>query len=231
MTDRSYGPPDDPPSLNADSALPTSTGLPVGAVGPEMPPTGPQTTTGLPTASEGDVGAPEAIPAPPPTLGRARGNRVRARTGAWPAGGTPRVDPNSLESVADDVAFWIESTAQDVAHAMMDGMYAPFSARLNQGDTARYYGETLFTPQGNLDPEQWWAEYARLGPDGLAKAITGGAGWRRRMGLAVLLPASRFQPTGVGPDSGGTVAMTPASGEQPDAPPREAYPELENENA
>jgi hypothetical protein len=150
---------------------------------------------------------------------------VRQRTGAWPAGGTPRVEPNSLESVADDVAYWIETTAQDVARAMMDGMYAPFSARISQSDAARYYGETLFTPQGQLDPDQWWAEYRRLGPDGLARAINGGAQWRRAHGLRVALPVSRFQPTGVGPDTSGTVALTPASGAQPDAaeypPPQE----------
>lgn len=222
MTDRSYGPPppDMPPSSNAVPAVPPAsgeTGLPVGAVGgaEQTGPVEQALTTGSPV-----------IPHPPPTLGRARGNRVRTRTGAWPAGGTPRVDPNSLESVADDVAFWIETMAQDVSRAMMDGMYAPFSARLNQSESARYYGETLFTPQGNLDPQQWWAEYARIGPDGLARAINGGAAWRRQMGLAVLLPVSKFQPTGVGPDSGGTVPVTPASGEQPDAPPPEAYPEL-----
>jgi hypothetical protein len=192
---------------------------------------GAEGSAGLPTGGEGPPGPALAMPEPPATLGRARGNRVRVRTGAWPAGGTPRVDPNSLESVADDVAFWIETTAQDVSRAMMDGMFAPFSARLSQSDSARYYGETLFTPQGTLDPDQWWAEYARVGPDGLARAINGGAAWRRQMGLAVLLPVSRFQPTAVGPDSGGTAALTPASGEQPDAPGPDAYPDLENEHA
>ena len=184
--------------------------------------------TGLPTEAESAVqNLDGVIPPPPPTLGRARGHRVRQRTGAWPAGGTPRVDPSSLESVSDDVAFWIEATAKDVAGAMMDGMYAPFSARLGQSDTAKYYGSTLFTPEGQLDPDQWWAEYARLGPDGLARAINGGARWRRQMGLRVALPVSKFQPTAVGPDSGGTVPLTPASGVQPDAPPPEAYPGVE----
>src|SRR5215510_4701510 len=170
--------------------------------------------TGVPSTPQGRSGV---ISGPPATIGRARSYRVRQRTGAWPAGGTPRVDPNSLESVADDVAHWIETTAQEVSRAMMDGMYAPFSARISQGDAARYYGETLFTPQGQLDPTQWWAEYSRLGPDGLARAINGAARWRRARGLRVALPVSQFQPTGVGPDSSGTVAMTPASGEQPDA--------------
>lgn len=171
-----------------------------------------------------DPGAPPtAIGGPPSTIGRARGHRVRQRTGAWPAGGTPRVDPNSLESVSDDVAHWIETTAKDVSGAMMDGMYAPFSARISQSDAARYYAETLFKPDGSLDPAQWWAEYARLGPDGLARAINGGAQWRHAHGLRVALPVSKYQPTGVGPDSSGTVAMTPASGHPPDAPDPSAF--------
>lgn len=184
--------------------------------------------TGLPVEAESAAqNLDGVIPEPPPTLGRARGHRVRARTGAWPAGGTPRVDPNSLESVSDDVAYWIESISKDVAGAMMDGMYAPFSARLNQSDAAKYYGSTLFTPEGQLDPTQWQAEFSRLGPDGLARAINGGARWRRQMGLRVSLPVSQFQPTGIGPDSSGTVPVTPASGAQPDGPPPEAFPEAE----
>ena len=176
--------------------------------------------SGVPSQPQGVT---TTISGPPATIGRARGARVRQRTGAWPAGGTPRVDPNSLESVADDVAYWIETTAQDVARAMMDGMYAPFSARISQGDTARYYGETLFTPEGQLDPTQWWAEYARLGPDGLARAIDGAAQWRRARGLRVALPVSQFQPTGVGPGPSGTVSLTPASGTPPEAPGPEAF--------
>jgi hypothetical protein len=194
------------------SAEGTPTGVPVQPTGaPEG------ASSGVAVAPVAPPGPPDVIQGPPATIGRARGYRVRQRTGAWPAGGTPRVDPNSLESVADDVAWWIESTAQDVARAMMDGMYAPFSARISQSDAARYYGETLFTPEGALDPDQWWAEYSRLGPDGLARAINGGAQWRRARGLRVALPVSQFQPTGVGPDTSGTVALTPASGEQPDA--------------
>src|SRR5262252_1107067 len=93
--------------------------------------TGVPSSPGARGAGDGRSGV---ISGPPATIGRARGFRVRQRTGAWPAGGTPRVDPNSLESVADDVALWIETSAQEVSRAMMDGMYAPFSARISQGD-------------------------------------------------------------------------------------------------
>lgn len=198
--------------------------------------------TGLPSAPTGaetdviDQALRDVIPNPPATIGRARGSRVRQRTGAWPAGGTPRVDPNSLEAVADDVAFWIEATAQEVARAMYDGIHAPFAARISSEEQARYYAETLFQPDGTLDPQQWWAEYARVGPDGLAKAINGGAAYRRARGLAVLLPASKFQQTGVGPDSAGMIGVTPAGGwpettradeEGPGSGPPEAYPVAE----
>jgi hypothetical protein len=196
----------------AGSPLPEGQGAPVQPVAPPG-----ETTTGLPsdpTNLEQQV-TPDAtgvITGPPATIGRARAFRNRRRTGAWPGGGTPRVNPNSLESVADDVAFWVESTAQDVARALMDGIYAPFGARISPQQQARYYGETLFTPQGQLDPQQWQAEYQRLGPEGLAAAINGGAGWRRQMGLPVFLPTSRFQETSVGPAPGGVVDTTPAGG-------------------
>ena len=125
----------------------------------------------------------------------------------------PRVSPDSLESVADDVAFWIESTARDVARAMMDGVYAPFSARVSPQEQARYYAETLFTPQGTLDPVVWGKESARLGPEGLSRAINGAAVCRSR-GLPVLLPQSRFQPSGMQLDDGqpGSRGRSPGRG-------------------
>jgi len=186
---------------------------------PESPANGvPSEPVGLPEGMPGPLGedapaaAQEVLGGPPATIGRARSSGNRRRTGAWPGGGAPRVAPNSLESVADDVTHWVESTAQDVAGAMMDGVYAPFSARVSPQEQARYYGETLFTPQGQVDPKQWWAEYQRLGPEGLATAINGGAAWRRQHGLPVALPVSRFQETPVGPTPGGVVDTTPAGG-------------------
>jgi hypothetical protein len=129
-------------------------------------------------------------------LGRAKAPRNRQRAGAWPAGGVARVSPDSLEAVADDVAYWLEAESRAVARALMDGTYAPFAARVNPDQAARFYAETLFTPEGSLDPAVWQKEYARLGPQGLAAAINGGAAYRRQRGLRVLLPVSRFQPVG-----------------------------------
>lgn len=157
---------------------------------------------------------PGAMSAPPLTLGRARAPRNRRLTGAWPAGGVPRVSGESLESVADDVANWIEQTAREVARSMMDGVYAPFSARVSPQEQARYYAETLFTPEGTLDPVVWGKEYARIGPEGLSRAINGAAAYRRSRGLPVLLPISRFQPT-----ASDMVGVTPAAGIT--APPEE----------
>lgn len=192
---------------------------------PSRPGTGvPSLPVGLPDGMPGPLGGEadtlpaEVLGGPPATIGRARAGRNRRRTGAWPAGGAPRVDPNSLESVSDDVSYWLESTAQDVSRAMMDGAHAPFGARISAQDQARYYGETLFTPQGQLDAGQWQAEYQRLGPDGLAQAITGGARWRRQRGLPVALPVSGFQETSVGPTPGGVLDGTPAGGWQQHTP-------------
>jgi hypothetical protein len=176
--------------------------------------------TGLPSGPEAGVESlPQLLQGPPATIGRARSSRNRRRTGAWPGGGAPRVAPDSLESVADDVAHWLETTAQDVSRSLMDGVYAPFGARINPQQQARYYGETLFLPTGQLDPKQWWAEYQRLGPEGLATAINGGSRWRRSVGLPVMLPVSRFQETSVGPTPGGVVDTTPAGG-WPEATPQ-----------
>lgn len=147
---------------------------------------------------------------PPPTIGRARAPRHRGRTGAWPPAGAPRVSGDSLESVADDVAYWIETTAVEVANAMKDGADPPFAARISPQEGARYYGESLFGTDGTLDPTQWRKEYQRLGPMGLADAIKVGAAWRRQMGLRVNLPVSRFQPTGAG-----LIGTTPARGSIP----------------
>lgn len=171
-----------------------------------------------------DPGEVQGLQGPPATLGRARAPRHRRRTGAWPPAGAPRVAPNSLESVADDVAFWIETTANEVAAAMFDGTYAPFAARVSPEQAARFYGERLFTPQGSLEPAMWAKEYARLGAEGLASAINGGARWRRARGLPVALPVSKFQPTGVG-----MVGVTPAAGPPPEeeeaSPPEGEGPE------
>jgi hypothetical protein len=132
------------------------------------------------------------------------------------------VSPDSLESVADDVAYWVESTAQDVARAMMDGVYAPFAARVSPDQAARFYAETLFTPDGSLDPAQWQKEYARLGPQGLAAAINGAARYRQQRGLRVLLPTSRFQPVATQ-----MTMQTPAAGIVADAAGAPAPPEGE----
>ena len=202
-----------------------SQGSPVGAVASETDPTSSAARSdNLPAPPDG-AAPPTAISGPPATIGRARGGRVRIRTGAWPAGGTPRVDTNSLEAVSDDVAHWIETMAQDVARAMMDGIHAPFAARISTEETARYFGETLFNPDGSLDSDQWWAEYSRIGPDGLAKAINGGAAWRRKMGLRVALPVSKFQETPVGPAAGGVIGVTPAGGWPGNTPPGEPGPD------
>ena len=73
----------------------------------------------------------------------------------------------------------------------MDGIYAPFAARVSPEQAARFYAETLFTPEGSLDPAVWQKEYARLGPQGLATAINGGAAYRgaaRAAGAAAGVP-------------------------------------------
>lgn len=119
--------------------------------------------------------------------------RARRRTHALPARtATPALHPEpkqgQLESIADELAEWVEQTSSAVALAMMDGTHAPFSARATQAQLAAFYGEMLFGPDGMPIPDQWSRMYQRTGADGLREAVEGGAKWRRDQGMPVVLP-------------------------------------------
>lgn len=100
----------------------------------------------------------------------------------------PEPKPGTLESIADEIALWIEGTSTAVAAAMMDGTHAPFSARASQAELAAFYGETLFTPDGMPNQEAWVRLYQRTGAEGLKEAVDGGAAFRETQGLPVVLP-------------------------------------------
>ncbi|HEX2514227.1 MAG TPA: hypothetical protein VH257_05930, partial [Chloroflexota bacterium] len=72
---------------------------------------------------------------------------------AYRARGVPAVHPKpqrgSLEEVGDELALWIESTADAVAGAMLEGDHAPFSARVSQQRLAEFYGTTLWDTNGS----------------------------------------------------------------------------------
>ena len=131
---------------------------------------------------------------------------------AYRARGVPDVHPKpqrgSMEEVADELGLWIESTADAVAGAMLEGDHAPFSARVSQARLAEFYGTTLWSENGTPNAQLWHREFQRVGADGLREAIDGGARWRREQGLPVVLPP----PTALGAEP------TPAPAEEPEAP-------------
>lgn len=119
--------------------------------------------------------------------------RARRRTHALPARtATPKLYPEpkqgQLESIADEIADWIEQTSSAVALAMMDGTHAPFSARATQAELGAFYGETLFGPDGMPIVEMWSRMYQRTGADGLREAVEGGQRYRESQGLPTTLP-------------------------------------------
>jgi hypothetical protein len=119
--------------------------------------------------------------------------RARARAHALPARGTtpklhPEPHPGQLESIADEIADWVEVTSSAVALAVMDGTHAPFSARATQAELSAFYGETLFDQTGMPVTEQWSKMYQRTGADGLKEAVEGGRKYREAQGLPVIMP-------------------------------------------
>jgi hypothetical protein len=100
----------------------------------------------------------------------------------------PLAKPGSLESVADELADWIVETGDAVAEALLDSGVAPFAAPVTAEESARYYAELLYTPQGWPDPAAWQAEYRRTGALGLRESVEGAVRYRRANGLPVLGP-------------------------------------------
>jgi hypothetical protein len=119
--------------------------------------------------------------------------RARTRKHAIPVkSAVPAMHPEpkagTLESIADEIATWIEETSTAVAAAMMDGTHAPFSARASQQELAAFYGETLFGPDGMPVQDAWVSMYQRTGAEGLREAVEGGAEHRRSVGMPVIMP-------------------------------------------
>ena len=74
---------------------------------------------------------------------------------------------NFLDEIADDLASWIDRTAEDVALAFAPGR-APFSASLTEEQKLQYYRTRMFNPDGSPNAQGREAEFQRLGPQGFA---------------------------------------------------------------
>jgi hypothetical protein len=73
-----------------------------------------------------------------------------------------------LDSVATDLAEWIDRTANEIALAMTPRGVAPFAATLSNQQKLEYFTAQLFNPDGspNLQGRSTWI--GRLGPEGFA---------------------------------------------------------------
>jgi len=76
--------------------------------------------------------------------------------------------PNMMDAIADDLAVWIDKTANEVALAFAPGR-APFSANITEDQKLLFYRSQLFNPDGSPNQAGRDQEMARLGADGLAK--------------------------------------------------------------
>jgi len=73
-----------------------------------------------------------------------------------------------LDQVANDLALWIESTADEVARAFTPLGVAPFAAQLTEREKVIYYRAQLFNPDGSPNDSGRAALVQRLGAEGFA---------------------------------------------------------------
>jgi hypothetical protein len=97
-------------------------------------------------------------------------------------------DAGYWNQIALEVAAWIEATSKAVAADLMDGLYAPFSARVTLERQSAYYAELLFYPGGMPNPQAWKELYQTAGADGLVEAVKGASRWRDDHGMPVVMP-------------------------------------------
>jgi hypothetical protein len=69
-----------------------------------------------------------------------------------------------LDSVANDLAVWLDQESTRIAAAMAPQGVAPFSAGLNEEQKLEYYRSKLFNPDGSPNLQGRQEEMQRLGP-------------------------------------------------------------------
>lgn len=75
---------------------------------------------------------------------------------------------NMLDEVANDLALWIDETANQIAVAFA-ATHAPFSATVTEAQKLAFYKAKLFNPDGSPNAAGREEEYQRLGSDGFAQ--------------------------------------------------------------
>src|SRR5215471_1509794 len=128
----------------------------------------------------------------------------------------PSQQPTMLDSVADDLAGWIDRTADEVANAFAPGR-APFAAPVTEEQKLEYYRNQLFFPDGSPNPAGRQAQLTRLGTLGFTRVYK--AVVRAYPALAVPTPPELTVPQ-QSPSSGTLAPAVPAApGPPPGAPP------------
>lgn len=89
---------------------------------------------------------------------------------------TPRAYPSPrrgkhsvIDEVADDLAVWLDQTANQLAAAILSSGRAPFSADLSEGDKLAYYTQALFNRDGSPNTQGRLQQMQRLGPETFAQ--------------------------------------------------------------
>jgi hypothetical protein len=76
-----------------------------------------------------------------------------------------------LDLVAEDLAAWIDDTADQLVEAMTEGGVTPFAAQTTTADRLAYYRAQFFNPDGSPNAAGRDAEEQRLGTEGFLKAL------------------------------------------------------------
>lgn len=80
----------------------------------------------------------------------------------------PRQSSNTLDQVAENLAFWLDDIGTQLAEALMAGGSAPFAAQITEAEKRAYYPAQLFNPDGSPNMQGRAHEMQRLGPEGFA---------------------------------------------------------------
>ena len=114
-----------------------------------------------------------------------------------------RGQDSMLEDVAQDLAEWIDRTANEVALAFAPGR-APFAARATEEEKLAYYAHKLFNPDGTPNDKGRAEEIARLGAENFGRVykavVAAHPEWRPQEQpeeLAITPPIEQLRPPGV----------------------------------
>jgi len=106
-----------------------------------------------------------------------------------------------FDSVANDLAVWLDQTSSQIALAMAPQGVAPFAAPLSETQKLEYYRDQLFMPDGEPNLQGRAQQMARLGPQGFTQVFKA---------VIRAYPMLRV-PTPPQPAGGGTEEMAPPS--------------------